>query len=84
MVKVSVCPQPVSDFCEIKYQITEPCKTRIEVLDLQGRTIMILKESYLSPGDYSERSDLSMLHSGLYFCRITSGDQKGAARIVKY
>jgi hypothetical protein len=82
--RIVICPQPVTGFCEIKYSITGSGKTRIEILDLQGRTIMTLRDSYMPAGIYSEQADLSMLPAGLYFCRITSGDQQGVARIVRH
>jgi hypothetical protein len=79
-----VYPQPVKDLCQIRYAFREPGSIRIEILDLQGRTVMTVLDTYLQGGEFTIQTDLTSLSSGFYFCRIISGSQQGLARIVKY
>jgi hypothetical protein len=79
-----VYPQPVKDVCQISYTFREPGSIRIEILDLQGRTVMTVLDTYIQDREFNILTDLTGLPSGLYFCRIRSGRQQGVAKVVKY
>ncbi|MEO1257920.1 MAG: hypothetical protein AAFZ15_03955 [Bacteroidota bacterium] len=65
-------PNPFSDFTEIKYALKSSAAVQIEVHDVLGNKIAMLKNGYQSAGDYSVYfyPDHYSLNNGLCFYQI--------------
>ena len=72
-------PNPFNASTKISYRLTEAATTSLEIFNLRGELVHSLVNEVQSPGSYqvdwdgtdSEGTEVS---SGLYFCRLTSGE----------
>ena len=71
-LKFNVYPNPVKDQMNITYLISEASNIKIVLYDMQGRTILEIKNCLHTAGKYSMNYDLSKINSGMYFiCLLT-------------
>lgn len=76
-------PNPASTQVKIEFFIPGNQNTRIEVLDITGKLIRVLKDKKLSTGNYSFNYNISDLENGVYFCRIISGEYLETRKLIK-
>jgi hypothetical protein len=55
---------------------------RLAVYDLLGREVAVLVDEQMKPGNYEVKFDGTDLASGVYLCRMQSGDFSAARRLV--
>ncbi|MDA3843499.1 MAG: CotH kinase family protein [Candidatus Kapabacteria bacterium] len=68
---LTICPNPVKNSAEIKYNLEANSSVSINISDIQGRIIMNLIESqYTVAGEHSLVLDKKSLAPGIYLCRI--------------
>jgi uncharacterized repeat protein (TIGR01451 family) len=67
-------PNPFNPSTTIAFSIGLDGATRLEVLNARGEVVAVLAEEYMQPGDYMIRWDASTMPSGLYYCRLQSGE----------
>jgi hypothetical protein len=67
-------PNPFNPITTIRFSIPESRFVSLWVLDVLGREIVTLVESYLPPGNYLVKWDAKEFSSGVYFSRMRSGD----------
>lgn len=72
-------PNPFYSVASISFELSEPGYTSIKVFDLAGRIVCSLAESELGAGQYSyiwngRSQGGEPVASGLYICRIQSGE----------
>jgi hypothetical protein len=70
-----VYPNPFSNKVTIKYNIDEPCKVRIQVLNMMGQPVVTLAEAMHKTGNYEINWDArdasgKKVPEGIYFCRL--------------
>lgn len=75
-------PNPFNPYTTIEYQVKEPCRVILEVLDPRGRTVDLLIDGIHQPGAYSARFDAGALPAGIYFYQIRMGGFKAARKMV--
>ena len=61
-------PNPFNAMTSIDYETIERGTTRLEVLDMLGRTVAVLVDGIFEPGRYRVSFDASSLASGSYLC----------------
>ncbi|MBK8982047.1 MAG: T9SS type A sorting domain-containing protein [Ignavibacteria bacterium] len=67
-------PNPFNPATSIKFDIAKKGKVSLVVFDILGRELSTLINESLNPGTYQVSFDGSGLSSGIYFCRLQSGD----------
>jgi photosystem II stability/assembly factor-like uncharacterized protein len=67
-------PNPFNPTTNIKFSIIKAEQVKLIVYDIQGREVLTLVNESLQPGTYETEFDGSMLNSGVYFYKITSGN----------
>lgn len=75
-------PNPFNAATVIRFALPEPQDVRLTVYDLLGRKIQTLVEEYMQAGIHAIAFDASDLSSGIYFCRLQSGDMVETRRMV--
>jgi hypothetical protein len=65
-------PNPFNSQTRIDYEIPQSGIYKISLYDVLGKEIMVLRNSYHIPGNYSLLFDAVNLSSGIYFYKITS------------
>jgi hypothetical protein len=72
---ITAYPNPVSQFLNIRFDVTEPLDLNVEIMDIAGRKQMIRELYYVTRGDI-ETFDLSGLTRGVYLVRIYTPDRR--------
>ncbi len=72
---ITAYPNPVSQFLNIRFDVTEPLDLNVEIMDIAGRKQMIRELYYVTRGDI-ETFDLSGLTRGVYLVRIFTPDRR--------
>jgi photosystem II stability/assembly factor-like uncharacterized protein len=67
-------PNPANPTTKIDYYIQRESNVKIVIFDALGREIKTLTNDKRKPGLYSVFFDGSNYNSGIYFCRLISGD----------
>jgi hypothetical protein len=81
-------PNPFNPSTQIKYQLPKTSYLSIKLFDQLGREVRSLFEGNQDAGYYQVTVDGTNLASGLYFCRISSGDAstssgQGFTKVIK-
>ncbi|MCP4634758.1 MAG: T9SS type A sorting domain-containing protein, partial [candidate division Zixibacteria bacterium] len=75
-------PNPFNPSTEIIYSLPTPSDVRLEVFNLMGQQITTLVDSHQKAGNYSVNWDASDKASGLYFYRLTAGENVFTKRMT--
>lgn len=72
-------PNPFNPLTEIKYKIPARSLVRLHIYNVAGRLVRVVKDEIQEAGTYSVYWDGldsggNRVSSGIYFCRLTSGD----------
>jgi len=70
---LSVHPNPFHNSTTVSYKVNTPSNVRIELLNILGQTIEVLREDYTDIGTYQLPLNISTLSSGMYSVRMRSG-----------
>ena len=72
---ISAYPNPVSEFLNIRFDLTDPIDLNVEIMDMAGRKHMIRELYYITPGEIVT-FDMSAFVRGVYLVRIYTPDQR--------
>jgi len=75
-------PNPFNPSTYIRYRITNNKYTTLKIFDALGREVKILVNEFQKAGTYEISFDAGDMPSGLYFCRLVSGDFSDTKRIM--
>ncbi|MDD5363307.1 MAG: agmatine deiminase family protein [Ignavibacteria bacterium] len=75
-------PNPFNPVTTINFSLSKPGMTMIKVYDVLGREIGVLLNERKSAGLHFVNFDASMLTSGIYFYKITSGDYSETKKMM--
>ncbi len=77
-----IFPNPANNFTNIKLSI--PNKNNIDMIiyDITGKTV--LKEHFLSNGDFEYKINTENLPNGIYWLKISTGQQQTVQRLMIY
>jgi len=67
-------PNPFNPTTTISYEIVEQSFTTMIIYDMQGKEIEVLVNKNQTPGKYKIKFNGDNLASGVYFCKLTSGN----------
>ncbi len=84
-IKLSVFPNPYSETANINYQLFKQNYVKIEIIDNIGKTVCTLVNQNQTEGQYTKTfvaTDYGQ-KQGLYFVRITVGDNVVVKKIIK-
>ncbi len=82
-VSMSAFPNPFSEFTRIRFTLNNRCEMKAEVFDVSGRKVATLISGIQSAGDYELTYDATGREAGIYFVKITMGDQACWEKIVQ-
>lgn len=63
-------PNPVREYSNFKFKLTNPQQVSIQLFDLLGNRIKSLDEDFYSPGIHTVKMDVSGVKPGIYFYKI--------------
>lgn len=80
-------PNPFNPVTTLKFQINEPGQTSLIIYNLLGQQVRQLLNKNLQPGSYTlnwdgKNESMQLLSSGLYFARLSSGQQTKLIKMV--
>jgi hypothetical protein len=75
-------PNPFNPSTTIEYTIPENGNVSVKVFDVSGREIETLIDKYQIAGSYIVVWNASNYSSGIYFCKLISGDKTDVKRMV--
>ena len=79
----SVYPNPFSEFLDITCQFTYPSPIKIDILDIRGETLFLLKEEKQQRGIISYQFNLSEYPSGIYFIKLDTNQGIITEKLIK-
>ncbi|MCL5031472.1 MAG: S8 family peptidase [Bacteroidetes bacterium] len=75
-------PNPFNPSTFIKYQIAKEAHVTLKIYDVLGREVEKLVDEEKPAGNYTVNFNASLLSSGVYFYKITSGNYSAAKKMV--
>ncbi len=75
-------PNPFNPSTNIRFDIMEEVKVKLEVYDLRGRLVTTLNNKNLEPGYYEINWDARTVASGPYFVRLSAGSFLNTQKIT--
>ena len=75
-------PNPFNPKATIRYSIPQTAIVTLEVFDDLGRTVATLVNEKKDAGEYSVQFDASKLGSGIYICRLVTGNSLLTNKLV--
>jgi len=83
-LNLKVYPNPVQDEAIVSYNLNQSANIKIELVDLLGRSIKVLYNSFNANGNYIIQSDISDVQPGTYFVRMFCGEKVLTQKLLKY
>jgi hypothetical protein len=79
-----IYPKPSSGYTFIIYNLTETSACSLQLFDVTGKEVLsVFEKEQQSPGRYKAEVDLSMLSQGIYFAKLTVGENVHVSKLVK-
>jgi len=79
---VSIYPNPTIGDATVKYSLSKTSDVFIEVTNLQGSRVSLLKKGILPAGDYNELLKITGLSTGMYLVILHKEEEKESHRLV--
>lgn len=67
-------PNPFNAATTISYQLPQSCNVNLDIYNLAGQKVATLENGYKEAGEYSVSWNAANYASGIYFYRLTAGD----------
>lgn len=81
--RFQIFPNPFTNSITINYELTGKESVKTELFDIYGKSLKIVSQKETHAGQNTFKIDLSDLPNGVYFYKITIGNQAFEKRIVK-
>jgi hypothetical protein len=81
-VTLTSYPNPIRDQATLEYTLPEERNVRVEVYDVLGRRVAVLKDSQQEAGRHEMQLNAGRLASGVYFGRLKAGEQTLTQKIT--
>ncbi len=75
-------PNPAKDKAMLSFEIDEPVKVEIKLVNLMGQTVSVLSKSMVNPGQQVIEFDIQNLNPGLYFMNANIGKESYSKKLV--
>ncbi|MBM2817200.1 MAG: hypothetical protein HW421_3962 [Ignavibacteria bacterium] len=79
--QIKTYPNPISASITIEYVIPYPNVTLLEIFDINGNKIKEIIHNFENEGKHIVNWDISQISSGIYICRLTSGNKAASINI---
>lgn len=76
-------PNPVSSLLNIEYTLTKKSDVDMQLVSASGLSVRHIYKGTREEGHYNESLDCSNIQQGIYFLKITAGDQIIDYKIIK-
>lgn len=76
-----IYPNPASDFVTIEFALAQQGEVTLEVYDLTGRFVTVIKHDVFEAETNEVIWDASVLTQGIYFIKMKAGDYSGFKKI---
>jgi PKD repeat protein len=83
MIGLSIAPNPTSDMTSISLDLVDGSDVTMEVVDVLGRSVRSILSRELSSGNHRVDLDMSKFNVGIYYLRITVGNNLIVKKIVR-
>lgn len=80
---ISLASNPFTRRAEITLTIHRPTEARLSIVDVAGRTVSILSDGSLVPGDYSYTWHCTGSQSGIYFAVLKTKSAVETRKLIK-
>jgi hypothetical protein len=77
-----IFPNPFNARSTIHFDLPSDSYFELEIYDLAGRRVKVLREGHLPAGSHRAVLDGSELGAGLYFCRLKSGNFQQVQKLI--
>ncbi len=82
-IGVELMPNPAADHVDVVFGVSAGIRSTIEVLDVTGKSVIMLNTGTMASGIYRETVDVSGLAAGSYTVRVTDAEGAwGTKRLV--
>ncbi len=78
-----VHPNPIAEKAVITFDLKEPERVKAEVINITGESLLTITDEVFHEGRNSLKWDINGLPTGVYFVRLTAGDNRYLRKIVK-
>lgn len=75
-------PNPFSQYTTIRYSLSKPGNINLALYDINGRLVKVMVNAWKEPGTYSVQLEKNILHAGLYFYKMQTGDFSSVKKLV--
>lgn len=75
-------PNPFNPTTVVSFQLPAACSVRLTVYDMLGREVGVLVNERMEPGIHSVSFDANGLAGGMYFYRLTAGENSSVKRMT--
>lgn len=79
---LSVTPNPFQDHLALEYTIEQTANVTLTIFNTQGQ-LMVNSQEVKEAGVYRKRFDTQQWSSGIYYCKIQSGENSQFVKLVK-
>ena len=79
---LAVVPNPVDDRADLYLDLRAGGATRIELLDVLGRTVQVVHDGMLASGEQRLTLPTSGMQNGMYMVRMTQGERSQLVRFT--
>jgi hypothetical protein len=80
---ISIYPNPLNNSTNLCTQFATETTVNIEICDLSGRLVYVLKKLKIQDGNQQVQLPLSQLTKGIYFCTIMYDSSKKVVKLIK-
>ena len=82
--KIKTYPNPFSSCLTIEYELEQPGEVVLTIYDSIGQAVTTLVNEFQPQGGQQVEWNAESLLPGIYYCRLTSGNQVITQKILKH
>jgi len=75
-------PNPVTENTKIEFEIQNSANVNLSVFDISGKKAIEPVNQFFQPGSYSININRNQLSKGIYFYKITAGEQSQTRKMI--
>ena len=79
---VSCSPNPTNGIIDFRFQIADLGKVILKIYNPQGQEVAVVMDEVLPDGEHTVRWEAPGLPAGIYFYRLTAGNQSSTGKMV--
>ncbi|MES2567029.1 MAG: T9SS type A sorting domain-containing protein [Bacteroidota bacterium] len=80
--KISIFPNPASQFVSIKYEVLQPADVKIEIYDILGHKVLTVSDSHFEKEKYIHKINTEQFSSGVYFIKVKINTSESTIKLI--